>query len=71
LRDDILLPLLREEVFPAAMFDHAGIRALVDEHYRGAASHEDVLAKLISWGLAVKFFLREETSDAPPEMFGR
>lgn len=68
LRDKMLLPLLREGVFEDSLFDPAGIEAMVAEHYAGKANHEDALGRLISWGLAVRFFRDRDLREAPAEL---
>jgi len=68
LRDKVLVPLLREGVFQDSVFDPAGIEALADEHYAGKANHEDALGRLISWGLAVRFFRNRDLREAPAEL---
>ncbi|HEX5135436.1 MAG TPA: asparagine synthase-related protein [Planctomycetota bacterium] len=70
LRDDILLPLVDRGIFPDGIFDPDGIRAVVDEHYRGAARHESLLSALISWGLGVKFLLHDDFAEVDPAIRG-
>jgi len=67
--NDVLRPLLRSGVYPNSIFDHDGIERLIREHYDRGASHERMLGLLISWGLAVRYFLHDETSDVPPSIF--
>lgn len=68
LRDKLLIPLLREGVFQDSIFDPAGIEAIVGEHYAGKSNHEDALGRLISWGLAVRFFRDRDLREAPAEL---
>lgn len=70
LMEKVLLPLLDAGTFPDAVFDPKGIRAVIDEHYRGTARHEGLLAALITWGLAVKFLVRDDFSEVDPRMRG-
>jgi asparagine synthase (glutamine-hydrolysing) len=68
LMDRVLRPLLASGILPARIFDHAGIEAVIREHYEQNASHENLLSLLISWGLAAKYFLHDDISDVPQEM---
>jgi len=61
----IFKPLMQEGIYPPSMFDLRAINDVLEEHYDKGARHENILALLISWGLAVKYFLREELSDVP------
>jgi asparagine synthase (glutamine-hydrolysing) len=70
LRDRVLLPLVEQGIFPDRVFDPAGIRAVADEHYRGAGRHEHLLSALISWGLAAKFLLHDDFGDVDPALRG-
>src|SRR5713226_7823360 len=67
--DRVLRPLLASGIFPAYIFDHAGIEAVIREHYEQNASHENLLSLLVSWSLAAKYFLHDDLSDVPPEMY--
>jgi asparagine synthetase B (glutamine-hydrolysing) len=67
--EQILKPLLKSSALSATIFNHRAIDRLIHEHYALKASHETVLGLLISVGLALKFFLHDELSDAPPELF--
>jgi asparagine synthase (glutamine-hydrolysing) len=66
--DDVLLPLLDAEIFPPSLFDYAGIRDVIVEHYEGKRSHEYLLSLLISYGLAMKYFLHDDCGDVPANM---
>jgi asparagine synthase (glutamine-hydrolysing) len=70
LMDGVLKPLLEAGMFPERVFDRDGIRAVIDEHYRGAARHEGLLSMLISWGLASKFLLHDDYNEVDPAMRG-
>jgi len=50
--DDLLRPMMNAGVYPADLFDNAGINALVDEHYNRGADHAILIALIISWGIA-------------------
>jgi asparagine synthase (glutamine-hydrolysing) len=67
---DILQPLLRQGIFPEEIFDRAGIEGLIDEHYRKGAAHADLLSLLISWGLAVRYFVAGDVSGIPADLAG-
>ncbi len=69
LADQILRPLLQAEIFPPQIFNRSGIEDIIVEHYQRNGRHEAVLSRLISWGLAVKYFLHDDLSDVPPEMY--
>lgn len=66
---DILRPLLRSDIFPSEMFNLSEIEAIINEHYEKNGRHEATLSGLISWGLGMKYFLREDLSDVPAEMY--
>jgi len=70
LMDGVLKPLLDAGAFPDRLFDPAGIRAVIDEHYRGAARHETLLSALISWGLGAKFLLHDDYAEVDPRIRG-
>lgn len=65
----LLQPLLAGEYLPTRIFNHAGIKELVTEHYEHKGNHEGTLSMLISWGLAAKYFLHDDLSEAPTDMF--
>ncbi|HXH11224.1 MAG TPA: asparagine synthase-related protein [Alphaproteobacteria bacterium] len=66
---DVLQPLLKTGIFPAAMFNGRGIEELVAEHYAGKDDHETFLSRLISWGLAAQYFFHDDLGDVPTEMY--
>ena len=66
--DDILDPLLVDNVFPERIFDRDGIRTLISGHYEKNSRDYAIISMLISWGLAVKFFLHDDFSDVPEMM---
>ncbi len=70
LMDNVLKPLLDRGVFPDRLFDADGIRALIDEHYRGAGRHEHMLSAVISWGLAAKFLIHDDYAEVDPVIRG-
>lgn len=65
----ILRPLIEGEVLVSTIFDHSGIEAIITDHYNGKGNHEAMLSLLVSWGLAAKYFLHDNLSDAPEDMF--
>jgi asparagine synthase (glutamine-hydrolysing) len=67
--DKILRPLLDSGFYPSSMFNRAAVEEVVDEHYHKNGRHDNILALLISLGLAAKFFLHEDLSDVPGSMF--
>ena len=69
LAEQILLPLLRQGVYPADMFDHQGIKTIIDEHYQQNAQHHHMLSLLISWGLAIKYLVYGDLSDVPDNLY--
>jgi asparagine synthase (glutamine-hydrolysing) len=66
---NILRPLLEAGTYPDAIFDRAGIEALLEEQFHHSGKHENIVALLISWGLAAKYFLHDDFSDVPPSAF--
>lgn len=67
--DEFLMPMVKEGVFPTTIFDHGGIKNIVDQHYSQQADHSLLIALLVSWGFSVKWFLHNQLDDAPEEMF--
>jgi asparagine synthase (glutamine-hydrolysing) len=67
--EEILRPLLKAGAFPSEIFDPAGIEAVINEHYTLVQDHAELLSLLISWGLAAKYFLHDDFSDVPSEMY--
>lgn len=67
--DQVLQPLLKSGIYPTSIFNLQAIHEIVDEHYHKGGKHENVLALLISWGLAVKFHLLQDFSDMPETSF--
>lgn len=66
---DVLEPLLQAGMFPSDIFDHEGIRGIVEEQYRHNGRHEGELSRLISWGLGSKYVLHDDLSDVPAEIY--
>jgi asparagine synthetase B (glutamine-hydrolysing) len=69
LADQILGPLLKEGIFPPNVFSYTAIEHIVQEHYKGAGNHENLICLLISWGLAAKYLLYENLSDPPVDFY--
>jgi len=67
--EDILRPLLIAGIFPTHLFNLAGIEEVINEHYVQVKDHAELLSLLISWGLATKYFLHDDLSDVPPEIY--
>jgi hypothetical protein len=65
----ILRPLLQSGIFPGTIFNAGAIEQIIREHYEQQASHEHALALLTSWGLAVKYFLHDDLTGAPEDMY--
>lgn len=63
--DAILRPMLNQGIFPADIFSRSGIENIIDAHYSGRERHEELLALLISFGLAYKFLGLGETAEVP------
>jgi len=61
----LLHPLLRQGFLPSEIFDANAIERIVSEHYQNRQSHEAAIGRLISWGLAAKYFLHDDLSDPP------
>ena len=66
---NLLRNLLEAGIFPSRIFNHSAIDDVIREHYELKGRHEGILSLLISYGLAAKYFLRDDLSDAPREMF--
>lgn len=69
LLDDLLRPMLDAGVYPERIFQRKEIEVLLEEQFHRAGRHENLVSLLISWGLASKFFLHDDLSDAPPSMY--
>jgi asparagine synthase (glutamine-hydrolysing) len=67
--DKILGPLLDSGVYPSSIFNRRAIEEVVDEHYHKNGRHDNILALMISLGLAAKFFLHEDLSGLPGSTF--
>lgn len=69
LMSGLLQPLLAGEYFPTRIFNHTGIKDLMAEHYEHKENHEGTLSLLISWGLASRYFLHDDFSEVPTDMY--
>lgn len=67
--EKVLRPLLQRGVYPPSIFNSRAIEQVVEEHYRKNARHEAVLSLLISWGVAVNYFLHDNFSDVPESVY--
>ena len=65
---DILQPALRDGIFPSHIFRTEVIEQLIDEHYNRNARHEMVLARLISFALASRYFVHDQWKSVYDEM---
>jgi asparagine synthetase B (glutamine-hydrolysing) len=63
--DDVLGPAMRDGCLPADVFNHAGIEAVIDEHYAGRASHAALLSSLVTYALAYRFFIAGDAGEMP------
>jgi len=64
-----LRSLMDSEILPNTVFRREGIEQIIKEHYENARSHEHTIGLLISVGLAMKFFLHDDLSGVPDEMY--
>src|SRR5262249_25923843 len=65
-----LLPsLLKSGMLPDSIFNHRGIDQIVQAHIQGKGNYEHAIGLLISVGLAVKYFLHDDVSDVPSEIY--
>jgi hypothetical protein len=67
--NNILQPLLHNGTFPSHIFNHAGIQEIITDHYHRHGKHQATLSMLISWGLAVNYFLHNDLSNVPPSIY--
>jgi asparagine synthase (glutamine-hydrolysing) len=67
--NNILRPLLNAGLFPEDIFNLHAIGNMIDEHYQRNGKHHETLSLLISWGLGSKFFLHDDLTDVPREMY--
>jgi asparagine synthase (glutamine-hydrolysing) len=65
----VLHPLLQAGAFPPEIFDNAGIERMAAEHYAGQRDHSFALSHLISFGLAARFFLHDDFTQVPADMY--
>ncbi len=70
LMDQVLKPLLRSSILPESVFNHAAIDEIIREHYEAKANHEYLLGLLISLGLGMKFFIHDDLSEVPRQLWG-
>jgi asparagine synthetase B (glutamine-hydrolysing) len=69
LANNLLRPMLHEDVFPSDTFDLEAIGSMIDDHYNRRGNHEFYLSRLVTLGLALKFFLHDDLSEVPAEMY--
>ena len=67
---DVLHPALEGGYFSAEVFNHAGIRAVIDEHYARRAHHGAILSSLITHALAHRFFIVGDFREVPHTIGG-
>jgi len=67
--EKVLRPLIRDGIFPEHIFDYGKIEKMLDEHSRGNRGHYETIFLLISVGLALKFFLYDDVTDVPLDMY--
>jgi hypothetical protein len=67
--EHILKSLLRCGILPESIFRHNAIEEMVAEHYKRNGRHEQTLGLLISLGLGIKYFLHDDFSDVPQEIY--
>lgn len=70
LADTVLRPMIDQGIFPTDIFSMNGIENILAAHYSGRERHEELLALLISFGLAYKFIGLGETADVPASLRG-
>jgi len=61
--------LLDAGIFPSSIFDHAGIRDVIAQHYQRKHFYEYLLSLLSSYGHAMKYFLHDDLADVPANMY--
>ncbi|MBK6602110.1 MAG: hypothetical protein IPG28_11265 [Betaproteobacteria bacterium] len=64
----VLNPLLEDGVFPSEIFSKEGVAGIVEAHYSGRERHEELLASLISFGLAYKFLALGQFGEVPTHL---
>ena len=69
LTEQILKSLLDSEILPGSIFRRDGVEQLVYEHYQQNKNHERIIGLLISLGLGMKYFLHDDFSDVPRDMY--
>lgn len=63
--DELLMPMLDAGIFPTEVFNHDGIKTIVDQHYHHGGAHWELLSLLISWGLGASYFLYGDQTEPP------
>lgn len=63
--EKILRPMLAQGLFPSDIFSLEGIENIIEAHYSGRERHQEMLASLISFGLAHKYFALGEVGEVP------
>lgn len=66
--DKVLRPMLDRGLFPNDIFFREGIENIIAAHYSGRERHEEMLASLISFGLAHKYFSLGEVEEVPAHL---
>lgn len=69
LAEQVLRPMLQAGVYPENIFNQSAIEEIVVEHYEQSGKHENLLSLLISWGVAAKYFLHNDLSDVPSDLY--
>jgi hypothetical protein len=67
--EHILISLLHCGILPESIFRHNAIEEMIAEHYKRNGRHEQALALLISLGLGIKYFLHDDFSDVPQDIY--
>jgi hypothetical protein len=61
----LLRPLMKNGILPSVIFNHNGIEQIIAEHYEYGKSFESVLARLISLGIATRYFVEDDFTEVP------
>jgi asparagine synthase (glutamine-hydrolysing) len=69
--DNLLRPMLNAGIFPEQIFQRKAIEDLLEEQFKRAGRHENIVSLLISWGLASKYFVHDDVSDVPASIYMR
>jgi asparagine synthetase B (glutamine-hydrolysing) len=67
--DGYLKSLMRNDVLSSSIFNHDEIDRIIEMHYKKGESNWLIISQLITLGMAIKYILYSDLSDAPQSMY--